>query len=305
MSQLELNLQNASCESCIEILKKVAQENGAQVVEIDIKTGKVLFSVEEDKIAGLRRALAENGYLEKGSEERRGDPHRVFEYIKRTLSGKLVVEAKLINYALFSAIVLLVLVLVVYYTLGTTIKVYFPLILLSIATGVVTTYSMSLVECYKRNLSCMNGMMIGMTIGMVVGFMSGATIGATNGMFVGSLVGASLGIGFGIMAGRYCGIMGVMEGIMAGLMAGTMGAMLSAMLINDNLLVSLYLLAAVCMVVIGGLSYVMYREQGEVKIGDFNTTLLGFFINSLLLSSFLTGLIIYGPRAGLVYGVLV
>lgn len=155
--------------------------------------------------------------------------------------------------------------------------------------------------CYRKEISCTNGMMVGMTIGMIAGFMCGAIIGATNGMFFGAVVGVIIGMILGCNVGRCCGIMGALEGLMAGLMAGTMGAMLSVMLINDNLIAFMYFLFGCSAIILGGLSYMMYRESGPISNDQLGINFTGFLLASLLLTVVLVAIMFFGPKGSIIY----
>lgn len=118
---------------------------------------------------------------------------------------------------------------------------------------------------YRAKITCMVGMMIGMTFGMQTGMMLGAIVGATNGFFIGSMVGMLTAAGVGVITGRCCGIMGVMEGLMAGIMGGTMGAMISVMMFADNLLWFMPFFMGLNLIIVAGLSYMLYEEVVEDK----------------------------------------
>jgi len=153
-------------------------------------------------------------------------------------------------------------------------------------------------KLFRREWSCMSGMMIGMTIGMGTGFLFGALVGATNGMFMGSLVGMTIGMPVGAWAGRCCGIMGVMEGLMAGLMAGTMGAMLSVMMLDDHLHEFLAILWAASIGILSALSFMMYKEAGSLKKEHFDVSFFEFFMASLIPFLVIFAIMVFGPRSG-------
>jgi hypothetical protein len=120
-------------------------------------------------------------------------------------------------------------------------------------------------------------------------------------MFVGSVAGVVFGVILGFTLGKMCGIMGAMEGLMAGLMSGIMGAMTSVMMLNDNLVAFLYFSFGICLVVMGGLSYMMYREIGFSEKNELKTNFIEFAIVCILISSVIVGLMFYGPKRPLVY----
>ena len=144
-----------------------------------------------------------------------------------------------------------------------------------------------------------------MIVGMMSGFMIGAILGATNGMFTGSLVGMLTGMAISAWCTRTCGIMSVLEGVMAGFMAGLMGAMTAVMLINDNLLLLMPLLIGSCAAMLGGMSYMVYKEHEEQRENtakcdryDMILYVSAMFIFTLAI----TTIILWGPRSVLVSG---
>src|SRR3989338_1116155 len=97
------------------------------------------------------------------------------------------------------------------------------------------------------------------------------------------------------------GIMGVLEGMMAGLMGGTMGAMLTVMMLADNLLLFMPVLFAACIAILLGLAFMMHQNhrhaQRESAV-SFGT----FFMLALCASIIVAAVIMYGPRASIVFG---
>jgi large-conductance mechanosensitive channel len=231
----------------------------------------------------------------------RGDPKNVKKYVLELISGepRLEVETKLATYAMIS----LAGIIVAFSLLASTVGIgkYLPFAILSAITGVCAAYCSSHLSCYRKSISCMNGMMAGMTSGMIIGLMVGLVIGATNGMFIGSVAGAIAGIAIGAGIGRYCGVMGAMEGIMAGFMGGTMGAMLSVMMLNDNLMLFMVIAFAICIFMVGGLAYMMNKEQGGVDKTLFKASLARFLMFSVLFSVMMIAVIVYGPVGPITY----
>jgi copper chaperone CopZ len=170
----------------------------------------------------------------------------------------------------------------------------------------IATISMAMwhVYTYRVKVTCMIGMMIGMTFGMQTGMMLGAIIGATNGFFMGAMVGMIVGTAIGALTGTCCGIMGVMEGIMAGIMGGTMGAMITVMMLSDHILIFMPVYMGLNVIIMWGLSYMLYEEVVEGKQGvtkdpiDF-TTIASFAIIATVI---LLMIILFGPKSLLVAG---
>lgn len=300
-----MNLDGTSCTSCEKIVQKVIEQNGGNLISINTKTGETKFSADEEKIEEIRKQLLAKGFGQRGEEER-GNFKKIIEYAQAVLEGKKTVEneTRLFNYALGTIAILFTTLAVVYYLFGEKIvnfDKYVPLVGMTILSVVSIVFSYHHMKCYKKGLSCTNGMMIGMTIGMVGGFLSGAIIGATNGMFFGSVAGVLIGVILGFDLGKHCGIMGALEGLMAGLMSGTMGAMLSVMMINDNLIAFLYFLLGVCATILGGLSYMMHREASAIDAERGRINFPGFVIFCAALASILLMIMIFGPKSAIVY----
>jgi hypothetical protein len=236
----------------------------------------------------------------------RGNPENIKKYISSILAGDhhVAVESKLLTYALASALILMILG---FFGYGLLFKAFISAVnatsflLLIIAISVTLAFTYFHMLCYKKNLSCSNGMMIGMTVGMIAGFVIGATVAATNGMFIGAVVGIAFGIYIGFALGRHCGIMGALEAIMAGLMSGLMGAMTSIMLLNDNMMAMIYILEGIGIVTLGGLSYMMHREAGHADMRNLNANFLKFFLVNVLISAGLLLIMVFGPKGPLTY----
>jgi copper chaperone CopZ len=306
----KLYLTGMTCVACEKLISRVVTQNGAKVGEVDAKHGTLTLVADDTALGRVKQKLAERGFKERKEDESpesgRGDMTRVKDYILSMLAGEphVAVEAKLTNHAFASAVILMGLGILSYGSLlkgfgssATTVS----LLLLVIATSVMTIFSYYHMSCYRRSMSCMHGMMIGMTVGMMSGFMTGAIIGATNGIFIGSVVGVTVGIGFGFAVGRFCGVMGAMEGIMAGLMSGTMGAMTTVMMINDNMIAFMYLLMGVCGVSMASLSYMMSREAGPAPNPEYSAGFGRFFLASAMMSVLLLVIMLYGPRGAITF----
>ncbi|MFH2105844.1 MAG: heavy-metal-associated domain-containing protein [Candidatus Micrarchaeota archaeon] len=306
----KMELKGMTCGACETLITRVITQNEGQVANIDIKNGQVTLFCEDDKLGLIKQNLSEKGFHEKNQEfmeeEQRGDHRRVVKYLLNILGKKpqAEVESTLLEYVIGSASAILILGFAAYLAFPAFINFalqYLPLLVLLFTGVLMLLFSYYHIRCYRKSLSCANGMMVGMTIGMMSGFLAGAIVGATNGMFIGSVVGMALGILPGFALGRYCGIMGAMEGIMAGIMAGTMGAMLSVMMVNDNLILFLYLLFGLCAVMLGGLSYMMHREAGPAQLKEMNVKFSEFALLAVAVSLLVLEIMLYGPKNGIIY----
>ncbi len=300
-----LRLSGMTCGACEKVIERVVQKNGGTVDEVDANTGTVRFHSQQERLDSIRGELAQKGFRERDGEEERGDPARVFGYVRSIIAGEqhVKLENTLLNYAIGSAAFLIFSGSFIYGALldafGTPVRAA-SMLLFIVAAAVLTAYSYAHMSAYRKWMSCANGMMVGMTTGMASGYMVGAILGATNGMFIGSVGGMAVGIAIGLALGRFCGIMGAMEGVMAGLMSGTMGAMTTVMMINDNVIAFMYILVGVCALTIGGLSYMMFREAGPAPRAGFSGGFAVFAWMSIALSAMMLLVIIYGPKSGVV-----
>lgn len=304
LREYRLELSGMTCGACERIIEKVAARNSAQVGEMDPKKGRVTILAEESKISEIKEELAKRGFPEKSASAgpERGSARNVLNYIKAVLSvdDGVEEEARLINHAIASTIILAALNAGIYIFFMQGLEgasKYVPLLVLGIAASIVTAFAYLHSKCYRKEISCQNGMMVGMTMGMMPGFMAGAIIAATNGMFMGSIVGLAAGIGIGVKSGKCCGVMGAMEGIMAGLMAGIMGPMTVIMTLNDNMLALLYIVFAACIFLLLGLSYMLYREEGEMP--QKSARLTEFIVISAAFNIALIAIMLIGPKGPL------
>ena len=211
----------------------------------------------------------------------------------------------MLNYSILSAIAITAISFLVYYFVlrnGDNPIGHLHILAYALLSSVPVAFSFFHMKCYRKRMSCQNGMMVGMVTGMIAGFLVGALIGASNGMFMGSLFGMLAGIAVGLELGRCCGIMGSLEGIMAGIMSGVMGAMTSVMLYNDNMVPFLYVLFGACIVVLGGLSYMMSKEGGKAKLSELKAGRLEFVAFAALFFLLLVAIALFGPKSAITFG---
>jgi len=158
------------------------------------------------------------------------------------------------------------------------------------------------IKHYRHTFNCSIGMMVGMTVGMVSGFTIGAIVGATNGMFVGSVTGIIVGMGIGAWCTRTCGIMSVLEGLMAGLMAGLMGAMTTVMLINDNIALFMPILIGSCLLITGGMSYMIYKERKDDRksiASPDGYDMINYIAVMFIVAVVITFIMVLGPKSAI------
>jgi len=277
------------CDSCEKTITRALTKQGITVKNISHQTGKATINHSDDIQSARRRianVLAEKGY----ALEKKGSRNETSSVA--TEQKQYAVEKKIITHGLLTLSILLLvqalLVFGVYSTLPQFSQNHVPIFFYLPIAIVVNVIALWHHYAYRRNVSCMTGMMIGMTIGMTTGFMIGGLVGLTNGMFAGSVVGTIAGMAAGIYGGRTCGMMGTMEGAMAGLMSGTMGAMLTVMMVIDHVLWFLPFLFAICIGILAGLMSVIVKEhEGNnslVKPWGFLTVLSVSFALMMLIS---------------------
>ncbi len=300
-----LKLSGMTCGACEKVIERVVQAHGGAVEDVDANTGTLRFRSPDGSLEGIRTDLSAKGFREMDTAEERGDHRRVLGYIRSVIADEphVRVENSILNYAIGTAVLLLgggsLLYGTVLEAFGTPLKAV-SLILFVAAAAVLSAYSFAHMSAYRKWMSCANGMMVGMTTGMASGYMVGAILGATNGMFIGSVGGMAVGIAVGLALGRYCGIMGAMEGVMAGLMSGTMGAMTTVMMLNDHLIAFLYILSAVSAVIVGGLSYMMFREAGSAPKEGYRGGFAVFAWLAIAMSAMMVLIMLFGPKSGIV-----
>jgi copper chaperone CopZ len=314
-SEHVLKVEGMHCESCEKIISRtVAKHEGAHVKGFDLQENKVRIFCSDEQLPKIKKELLAKGYqlLLPGDEAQQGyeagSLSRVMEFASGLISGKegFVYEHKLLQYAIISLILIFAAQLAIYFVVfggeASFLRTYGSILSLSALSVVAVIFAFYHARIFRKQTSCMTGMMTGMTVGMMGGFMIGAFIGATNGMFIGSLAGMAFGMFLGFEAGRCCGVMGGMEGLMGGLMAGTMGAMLSVMMVYDNLMPFLYILSGVCLAILGGLAYMIYKEYGSIEQEQFDVSAAKFLFYSLILYLAVAALAIFGPKANVVLG---
>lgn len=302
--RIKIYVPDIECDSCVLVLeKKFKTVKGVNSIhpshdtlEIDydetqIKQNNILGVIQN---AGFRASL--NPFDRKSFKER-------FKDVKEN-KKKYDLEIRGIKYTLAAFGILLGLHFFAYlgflkYTpdfirlYGWWI-LYLDISIVTLATAIWHFYS------YKAKITCMVGMMIGMTIGMQSGMMIGAIIGATNGFFIGCMAGMLLGVIVGAITGKCCGVMGIMEGMMAGLMGGTMGPMISVMMFSDNLLWFMPFYMIINILIVAGLSYMLFEEVVEhKKVEKVHVDFVTYIASCVFLAGLLSVIMLYAPKSAL------
>jgi copper chaperone CopZ len=255
METEEITIKGMHCQSCEKTLRHALEKDGISVESISHKDGKARIRHEHRSKKEIDAIIKSHGYELAG-------PRRTGQSL---MAATYATEKAIATNGLLALCALLILQIALAYKLYPSIPGYrsealIPLLILPVAI-VVNAVALWHQRAYRRDVSCMTGMMIGMTIGMTSGFLIGAIAGLFNGMFFGALIGLAVGMAAGAYAGKCCGIMGVMEGMMAGLMGGTMGAMLTIMMIAQYPVAFITILTLLCAAILAGLMIVIMREH--------------------------------------------
>ena len=250
------------CESCTKVIGKVFKQ--LQGIEsCTIKGNYIDVEYDESLIhrENILQAIKSKGYR---ASLKPYTKKRIVERAKEFMADKkkYAVEYLMLRNISITTIILFLLTFLLVKFQFIEKKYLFWLIYQTIAI-VFLGGAIWHLKAYRTQFTSMVGMMIGMTLGMQTGLLIGAVLGATNGFFVGALVGMLLGAAVGAYCGSCCGIMGIMEGIMAGIMGGTMGAMITFMMFNDNLFLFMPFYVAINILVLIGLSYMLFEEVVE------------------------------------------
>ena len=301
---IQLPIRNVSCEACEKVIGRILGKfSHAKVESISPDAKTLTITCEESDIDAIKEKLTTYDYLDSTK-----DDQDFFSYVtSRIISNAPGYEAEhdLLTHTLG-------LVSVLFAVMGLAYMVWFsqdalfarmlPILALVPFGIAVNAGSLVHVRHVRQHFNCSSGMMAGMIIGMISGFMSGAILGATNGMFIGSVGGMAIGMSASAYAVRKAGIMGVLEGLMAGLMAGTMGAMLSVMMLADNLVAFLYILFGVCTLILGGISYFVFKEVGPIQDEQNKVDFIPLAMMSILFLLIFLALMLWGPKSALVGG---
>ncbi len=258
---------DVTCGSCAKVLTKMfEQTKGIEKFSISIASNAIDIEYNPIELSEeqLLQLIHNKGYRASFSIFGRktfSDRWKDFTQNKE----KYALEYTMLRYSALAFFFLLIIEIIMWKILFDTTLftslfmwvVYTDIAVISLGAALWHFYS------YKTEVPCMVGMMLGMTLGMQSSMMIGTIIGATNGIFVGSVVGVLVGVIIGALNGKCCGIMGVMEGMMAGLMGGTMGPMISIMMQYDHLFVFMPFFMVVNVLILFGLSYMLYEEVVE------------------------------------------
>ncbi len=295
-----------TCGSCVKVLTRAFNElEGIKTFSVKKDTILVDYNDKKIKTEQLLNAIQQKGYRAGLTPfSRKTFAERTRDFLSNR--QKYEVEYTMLRYTFLSFFLLVLLEILGYDAFFKQnygfLSQYAWWIFYTDVTVVTLAAAIWHFKSYRAEVSHMIGMMIGMTIGMSSGLLIGAILGATNGLFVGSLVGMIFASLIGAYTGKCCGVMGVLEGLMAGPMGAIMGAMLSVMLMAEHLLWFMPLLMIIELIILVGLSYMLFEEVVEDKEAiekapvDFWT----FFSYCFLATLVLILVMLYGWKSALV-----
>lgn len=299
-------IPDIECDSCSRVLTKLFNsQEGIKHFRIADDAAWIDYDknkIDENGIIGLIKA---KGFRASTTPFARKTFFERYRHFKEN-PAQYVVESRIISYFFSILFTLIGIEALAYIFVLDTIPGFLAnygwwLLYLNISLAAITAAIWHVTAYLKNHITCMTGMMIGMTIGMQTGMLIGAVVGATNGFFMGSMVGMLLGCAVGWLTGRCCGVMGTMEGLMAGVMGGTMGPMISVMMFSDNLLIFMPFYVAINVIILGGLSVMMYEEVAEGKQHVKTPIEFAKVISvAVITCCILLAIMIYGPKSALV-----
>ncbi len=290
------------CESCVKILDRTFDKmKGINKYEIKKESIDIDYDPKQIKEEELLKAIHTKGYRASFSIFGKKNFSERFKefFLDRK---KYAIEYKMLLYAAVSLFLLLLIqtiLCIAFHKQEPIFTVYgwwiFYLDIAIVTIGAAIWHF----HAYRTQITHMIGMMVGMTIGMVSGLVISTIIGATNGMFMGAMIGMFIGVTVGVLNGKCCGVMGMMEGMMAGVMGGTMGPMIALMMKYDHILLFMPFFMLVNVVILWGLSYMLYEEVVEENpsIEKKPLSFFVFFLGCLIASFILGFIIIYGYKS--------
>jgi predicted lipid-binding transport protein (Tim44 family) len=96
--------------------------------------------------------------------------------------------------------------------------------------------------------------------------------------------------------------MSVLEGLMAGLMAGLMGAMTTVMMINDNITLFMPILIGSCLLITGGMSYMIYKESKDDRksiASPDGYDMINYIAVMFIVAVAITFIMVLGPKSAI------
>ncbi|MFX3637320.1 MAG: cupredoxin domain-containing protein [Candidatus Pristimantibacillus sp.] len=164
-------------------------------------------------------------------------------------------------------------------------------IFITVLLVILSVWITGFIVIFRKQLSCMVGMMAAMALGMSVSLSLGVllTLWIPGQFFQSTVISMLVGGTIGIIAGAPISLMAVMDGLLSGIMGGMMGTMLMVMMPSPYAEVTVNLMSVLC---IGVLFFLFLMLQGEIKPDTlrqksflFSKPLSMFLVISLTLTS--------------------
>jgi uncharacterized cupredoxin-like copper-binding protein len=130
--------------------------------------------------------------------------------------------------------------------------------------GILAVWITGFIATFRKQLTCMVGMMAAMALGMTVGLAMGTllTVWLPGQFFQSTLISMFVGGGIGIIAGAPISVMAVMDGLLSGIMGGMMGTMLMVMMPVPYAGIMVKIMSVLC----SGIVFLIFLMlQGEIK----------------------------------------
>ncbi len=305
MAKATIYCPDIECDSCVTFLHNTLKDlKGLKKYKVNKDTIEVDYSPGNIKPEAIAKFITEQGYRAGLSPfPRKTYKERWHDF--RENKKKYEVEYTMLKYSIYVFIILIAVEMIAYFAFlrndALFIQKYgiwiFYLDIAVVSIGAAMWHVLS----YRGQVYMMSGMMLGMGFGMQTGLMIGTIIGATNGMFAGTMTGIIVAVFAGWYNGKNSGIMGVLEGAMAGIMNGAMGAMTAVMLYADNLMWYMPLFMALNIIIMWGMSYMMFEEvvENNPTIKKEPISFTKFLLYSLLAVAVIVTIMNYGPKSGL------
>ncbi|XID93791.1 cupredoxin domain-containing protein [Paenibacillaceae bacterium WGS1546] len=135
---------------------------------------------------------------------------------------------------------------------------------LSILFGILTVWVTGFIFAFRKQLTCMVGMMAAMAMGMSVGLTMGTilTLWLPGLFFQSTVIGMLIGGSIGAIIGGPISVMAVMDGLLSGIMGGMMGTMLMVMMPLPYTLVTVKIIS----MLFSGVIFILFiMLQSEIK----------------------------------------
>ncbi|CAG7651934.1 cupredoxin domain-containing protein [Paenibacillus allorhizosphaerae] len=137
-------------------------------------------------------------------------------------------------------------------------------ILISSLFGILTFWVTGFIFAFRKQLTCMVGMMAAMTMGMAVGLTMGTILALwlPGQFFQSSVISMLIGGVVGAFIGGPISLMAVLDGLLSGIMGGMMGTMLTVMMPSPYTLVTVKVVS----VLFSGIIFLLFvMLQSEIK----------------------------------------